>query len=202
MTTLLEIPLRDVQPDVLKGFQKKYPEAILRIEAENNLHAGGMDEEQFWAIIGMFNWKERDRAAIIQPALEALSQYKETEIFAFHDILNEKLYALDGQRFAVRLGSNRYSKEEDNYFSVDDFLYARCGVVSQGLTFYEAVVNNPAKMPKEFTFEQLLYLPERAWLLKTGRDDYDYSPEIWSETFSNPEGWPGIIPMKERLLSL
>jgi len=202
MTTLLEIPLRDAQPAVIEGFQKKYPQAVLRIEADNSLHTGGMDEEQFWAIIGLLDWKQPDRPAIVQPALEALSRCSKADIHTFHDLLNEKLYALDGQRFAVHLGSNRYSDDEDNSFSVDDFLYARCGVVSQGQTFYEAVLNNPAKMPKEFTFEQLLYLPERAWRLKTGRDDYDYAPETWSETFSNPDGWPGMMTMKERLLNL
>lgn len=55
---------------------------------------------------------------------------------------------------------------------------------------------------QHYTFESLLYLPEKAWTLKTGRDDHDYSPETWCETFSNAEGWPGIVPIKERILKM
>jgi hypothetical protein len=54
-------------------------------------------------------------------------------------------------------------------------------------------------MPKEFTFETLLYLPAKAWERKTGSARYDYYPAVWAETFSNPEGWPGVTPLKERL---
>jgi hypothetical protein len=56
-------------------------------------------------------------------------------------------------------------------------------------------------MPKEYTFEPLLYLPEEAYRFKTGRDDYQHTPTIWCETFSNAEGWPGIIPLQDRLLN-
>ena len=58
---------------------------------------------------------------------------------------------------------------------------------------------HPERIPKEFTFEPLLYLPDRAWKHKTGRDDLDYYPDTWSETFSNPDGWPGVTPLKERI---
>ncbi|HFA48119.1 MAG TPA: DUF4240 domain-containing protein [Bacteroidetes bacterium] len=199
MTTLLEIPLRDAAPAVIKAMQEKYPEAVLRIEAENSLHAGSMDEGQFWAIIDLFDWNKKERADIIKPAIEALSKFSESDIHKFHDLLNEKLYALDGKKFATELGSNKY--EKGNHFSVDDFLYSRCGVVANGKGFYETVLKEPNKIPKEFTFESLLYVPDKAWQLKTGRDDYGYFPEIWYETFSNSNGWPGITPIKERILN-
>ncbi|MBL7798659.1 MAG: DUF4240 domain-containing protein [Saprospiraceae bacterium] len=125
------------------------------------------------------------------PAVAALSHLAATEIYAFHDLLHQKLFLLDGRKFAVQLGSNRYAPDTDKHFSVDDFLYSRCAVVANGRTFYESVLQNPKRMPKEFTFESILYLPEKAWKLKTGRDDYDYSPDTWCETFSNSEGWPG-----------
>ena len=54
-------------------------------------------------------------------------------------------------------------------------------------------------MPKEYTFAPLLNLVSKAHQLKTGKDDYDHLPEVWYETFSNPEGWPGITPLKERI---
>lgn len=202
MATLLEIPLRDLKPPALEEMKQKYPGATLRIEAENALHAGKMDENQFWAIIDLFDWKKFEREAIIAPAVEALSRLSREDIQAFHEILHRQLYLLDGRRFAVHLGSNRYAPEEDKHFSVDDFLYSRCAVVVNGRAFFESVLQNPRRMPKEFTFESVLYLPEKAWKLKTGKDDYDYSPETWCETFSNPDGWPGITPLKERLLCM
>lgn len=202
MTTLLEIPLRDAAPSVMQDLLAKYPQAMLRIEAENGLHSGAMDEEQFWAVLDLLDWKHRDSDTVLAPAVAALSQFSKSDIAAFHDILAEKLYALDGRRFAEHLGSNRYSAAGDKRFSVDGFLYARCCVVANGRDFFEKVLADPTKMPKEYTFESLLYLPREAWKLKTGRDDYDHHPETWYETFSNPAGWPGIIPLKDRILSL
>jgi Protein of unknown function (DUF4240) len=199
MTTLLEIPLRDVSPSAIQELRSKYPGATLRVETESKIHAGGMDDDQFWAIIDLFDWRTLDPDAIVAPAVEALSHFSTSDIYAFHDILNGKLYTLDDHRFAEQLGSNRYSPRENKYFSADGFLYARCCVVANGKKFYETVLAQPSKMPKEFTFESLLYLPRNAWKLKTGRDDYDYFPKTWSETFSNPAGWPGVPTLKERL---
>ena len=43
-------------------------------------------------------------------------------------------------------------------------------------------------MPKDLTFEALLYLPSEAYERKTGQP-YDYSPAFPVETYSNQEGW-------------
>ena len=130
----------------------------------------------------------------------ALSVFSRTDICTFHDILNKKLYALDGRRFAENLGSNAYHKQAKQHFSVDDFLYSRCAVVANGRRFFDEVLENPEQIPKEFTFESLLYLPDSAWELKTGQDDLGYFPETWYETFSNSAEWGGIVPLKERIL--
>lgn len=201
MAVLLEMPLRDAQSSDIRQLQKKYPQAVLRIESDNTLHAGGMDEEQFWAVIDLLDWDKRDRQEAQASAVAALSTFSKGDIQTFHELLAEKLHALDGRRFAEQLGSNRYTGEE-GHFSVDDFLYARCGVVANGRAFFEAVLRQPERMPKEFTFEQLLYLPERAWREKTGRDDYGFAPKTWVETFSNADGWPGIVPLKDRIFDL
>ncbi len=198
MTTLLEIPLNDVSSSVLHDLQIKYPNgAVLRIDVADSFTK--MDEAQFWSIIGLMDWRTLDSEAILARSVKALSTFSKEDIYHFHDILNEKLYALDGRRFAEQLGSNKYEADNKKHFSVDSFLYARCCVVANGQTFYNTVLKNPAKMPKEYTFESLLYLPRKAWLLKTKRDNYDYFPEIWSETFSNSDGWEGIVSLKERL---
>lgn len=200
--TLLELPIQDVSMSALMDLKSRYPSATLRVEWENLPQKEGMNEAQFWAIIDLFDWKTRDSDAILAPAIKSLAQFTLKDIQTFHDILNEKLYALDARRFAEQLGSNRYTSDDSNYFSVDSFLYARCCVVANGRIFYEKVLQNPTKMPKEYTFESLLYLPRKAWQLKTGRDSYDYFPETWSETFSNSDGWGGITPLKDRLTNL
>lgn len=202
MTTLLELPVRDISLSEILAIQAKYPTAMLRVEAENGLHNGKMDDTQFWAILDLLNWKTRNSDTILAPAVKALSLLSLEDIQAFHTFLNEKLYVLDGQRFAEQLGSNRYISEGNKHFSVDGFLYARCCIVANGKKFYEKVLEDPSKMPKEYTFESLLYLPRKAWEAKTGRDDYDFFPETWVETFSNPIGWPGITPFKDRLANL
>ncbi|MFN0174644.1 MAG: DUF4240 domain-containing protein [Saprospiraceae bacterium] len=201
MTTLLEIPLREVSTSAIQALKSKYPEAMLRVEAEDRLHSGNMDEAQFWAIIDLLDWRTMIADSIAAPAIKALSQFPVESIHSFHEIMNEKLFNLDGRRFAEQLGSNHYPPA-GGAFSVDGFLYARCCVVANGREFYETVMADPAKMPKEYGFESLLYLPKMAWKLKTGRDDYNYFPKTWSETFSNPAGWPGMVPIKDRLAGL
>ena len=202
MITLLESSINNISPSAIKAIQSKYPTAVVRVEIENVYYKGDMNDACFWAIIDVLDWKTRDSTAILAPAIKALSQFSQNDIQVFHDILNEKLYALDGRRYAEQLGSNRYTTDSNNPFSVDNFLYARCCVVANGKGFYQKVLENPAKMPKEYTFESLLYLPRKAWQLKTGQDNYAYFPEVWSETFSNPNGWEGITPMKDRILNL
>lgn len=202
MTTLLEIPLREVSTSAILALKSKYPEAMLRVEAEDRLHSGSMDETQFWAIIALLDWRTMNADLVLAPAIETLSQVSKEDIHTFHELLNEKLYSLDRRSFAEQLGSNHYPPTEGRGFSVDGFLYARCCVVANGKAFYEAVMADPAKMPKEYGFESLLYLPQKAWKLKTGGDNYDYFPKVWSETFSNATGWPGMIPLKDRLSGL
>ena len=201
MTTVLKLPIQSLDDAVLRSIREKYPEAVVQIEAEQATDEDIMDESRFWDIIDRLDWQQRDRAQVVKPALESLSRFPVESIEAFHDIMAEKLFALDARRFAVQLGSNRYTDSGDNYFSPDDFLYSRCGVVARGKTYYDMVLQNPARMPKEFTFEQVLYLPRRAYELKTGLDDYDHVSDTWYETFSNPNGWPGVTSLKDIILA-
>jgi len=79
-------------------------------------------------------------------------------------------------------------KQEDDHFSNDDFLYARCAVIAEGRAYYENVRLNPSEMPGDIDFEHLLGLASEAYKLKTGRD-FEYFPIYNYETGSNTEGW-------------
>jgi hypothetical protein len=79
-------------------------------------------------------------------------------------------------------------EEEENYLSVDDFLYARCAVVAEGKKYYEKVLNMPSEMPETITFESLLYIDKEAFKIKIGKE-FNYMRNQKYETYSNKEGW-------------
>jgi Protein of unknown function (DUF4240) len=192
MNTAIKLPLRSLTPTVVRDLQDKYPEAVVRIEVEGP--AEGMDEQHFWGLIALLDWGRKRNEDIIAPVVKALSKLPEAGIFRFEDILAQRLFALDGEKYATPLGWN---SETTTSFSVDVFLYARCCVVANGRRFYEKVLNNPALMPKDCTFESLLYIARKAHWLKTGGDTYDYLPETSYETFSNHTGWPEMPSLQD-----
>ncbi len=157
-----------------KSFGKKQPE---------------MNEGLFWRIIGKLDWnKSGDDNAVVAPAVAVLTQMSVKDILQFQDILAEKLHALDGEQYARQIGVYAY-KDAGKPFSTDLFLYARCCVVANGREFFEQVLTDPRKMPKDIEFEALLYVARLAYERKTG-EEYDYLTQIDFETFSNKAGWP------------
>jgi hypothetical protein len=99
------------------------------------------------------------------------------------------LFQLDTKAYASNIGKNAYNPDSD-YVSADGFLYARCVVVANGRQFYEAVLKDPTKMPKDSEFESLLGLASGAYESKTG-EEFDYSTGCSYESFSNLVGWRG-----------
>lgn len=152
-------------------------------------------EDFFWAVVDTLDWsKGEDNESILKPAIHKLSEESLANIFQFDEILSEKLYRLDGKKYAEQLGT--YAYQEGEHFSADHFLGVRCCVVANGRQFYESVLEAPTKIPKEHTFESLIYLAQKAYELKTRNEDYNYVPSYCIETFCNPEGW-GKTPMSE-----
>ena len=149
-----------------------------------------MSEDVFWAIIALFNWKKTgDDDAVMAPAVAALAAMTEADIGAFHDIMAEKLYALDTREHARYAYEGTADPDDgDTYISADDFLYTRCVVVANGRKFFEDVLANPREMPKDMDFEALLYLPEKAHQEKTG-DELEHETPLSFESFSNTDGW-------------
>ena len=148
-----------------------------------------MDDDVFWEIISLFNWaKTGDDDAVLRPAVRRLASMPVEDIYKFADILSEKLFLLDGSAYASNIGEESYTGK-DEYFSVDYFLCVRCCVVANGKEYFDLVLANPTKMPKDMDFEALLYLPDIAFNKKTKSEDYDYEPKFNFETFSNVDGW-------------
>jgi len=184
MQTAIKIPLRSLNPTVVKDLQEKYPNAQMQLITEAGLpEEEVMNEDHFWEVIALLDWtKEGNDDAVIEPAVRYLSGLTAPSILSFYDLLSEKLYLLDGRDYA------RHSTSDDEGISSDLFLYGRCCVVANGRAYFEEVLKNPAAFPKDLSFEALLDLPERAWFRKTGKE-FDYLPKHIFETGFNPHGW-------------
>lgn len=186
MPTTIKINIQDLTPKWLANLKKTYQKADLEIKVVETTEQSAFNEASFWSIIGLLDWSKEE--GILSPAIQQLATLSILDIYQFQNILAEKLYALDQQIFAQNIGSRSYNS--DQHFSADSFLYARACVVANGQKFYETVLADPTKMPKEFTFEPLLYLAADAFKQKTG-EDWTYLPEVSYETYSNTKGWNG-----------
>jgi predicted DNA-binding WGR domain protein len=185
----------DCNKEVEKLIKEKLSKGYHEVSGQQNLpekpiqENKPMDEELFWEIISSFNWKKTgDDDAVLRPAIKRLASMTIEDIYKFADILSEKLFILDGIRYASNIGADSY-KGEDKHFSVDYFLYVRCCVAANGKDYFNHITLHPEQMPKEVDFEPLLYLPMEAYNKKTKTEDYDYIPKFDYETFSNVDGW-------------
>lgn len=187
MPTKIKMPLRSLNEAVIRELQEKYPEAEISVELHQDRNKAPMSEQHFWEVISLLDWdQEGDDDAVVEPAAAHLAAGPVRHILEFADLLSEKLYALDSKAYAMHIGEDAWSP--DRYFSVDNFLYARCCVVANGKEMFEKVLRDPMQMPKDLTFEALLYIPAEAYERKTGKK-YDYSPAFPIETYSNEKGW-------------
>lgn len=185
--TEIKIPLRALNESVIRDLKEKYPEAEISVALHQDRNKAPLSEAYFWEIISLLDWsKADDDAAIVEPAKARLAAGPVRHIFEFADLLSEKLYALDGRKYAMYIGEDAWAP--DRYFSVDNFLYARCCVVANGKDMYEKVIADPTQMPKDLTFEELLYIPSAAYERKTGKH-YDYTSAYPIETYSNQAAW-------------
>lgn len=187
MTTVLKLNVSELDNQFVQDMKEHYGRAELEIRVHETPEAAEMmSDEQFWEIIELLDWsKEGDDAAVLEPAVQFLSQLPTAKIYQFADRLAQKLWQLDteahGQVFLQE-------EDSDGYLSVDDFLYARCCVVANGRANYEKVLQNPAEMPLDVTFEPLLHLADDAYKRKTGKELL-FVPTRSYETYSNRKGW-------------
>jgi predicted DNA-binding WGR domain protein len=151
---------------------------------------GPMNEDAFWAIIAKCDWhKTGDDDAVLQPAVAALARRSIEDIYAFDEILAAKLHALDTREFCRQTYRGQIDPDDgEQYVSADDFLYARCVVVANGKEFYDSILADASEAPQDMEFEALLGLAAAAYEKRTG-EEYEHSPQISWESFSNQDGW-------------
>lgn len=144
MTTTIRVNIKDINPQFFKDIEDKAGSAAqVEIKVESSKHGEGLfSEEQFWALIDLFDWKQQNRADIIRPAIMALSKMPVSAIYLFEDFLSEKLFNIDTKKHA----ETYMKQQEDDYFSVDDFLYVRCAIVAEGKTYYENIEKKPFRI--------------------------------------------------------
>jgi len=188
MTQSIKIPIHQLDEEKIKELQEKYPGAEVSLTLSAKPH-DKLNEADFWTIIDLLDWEAESDEAIVQPAVEQLAKMDTPAIYSFADLLSEKLYQLDQKKYALHIGEDAW--QQDTYFSVDNFLYARACVIANGKGYYKEVLAKPEAMHKDLTFESLLYIPSEAFELKTGKP-YDYIPAYPIETYSNRQGWREI----------
>ena len=192
--TIHRFKLKDLDAQFIQQLKTEYknedveitfwlrPKAVL----SESLH---LTEKQFWNLIEKLDWEKiGHNDAVIAPVVDHLSTLSIEAIKRFDDILSEKLYFLDGKKYAQHIGQNAYKKGQ--HFSADIFLYARCCVVANGEEFYKHVFENPSEMPKNLTFGALLRIASEAYYRKTG-EKFQYIPAYIYETFANSSAWEG-----------
>ena len=171
------------------GEQGKSADLERPVEADVDRVTGVMSEDAFWRTIELLDWDAEDDEDIIEPAVQYLASLTPEEIAGFHRVLCAKLHALDREEFAREIGQFSYGSTEG--FSPDHFLDARCVVAANGQAFYEEVLSDPGKMPKDMEFEALLTIAEKAYRRKTGRMPLFVGAK-GIETFSNRSGWTSL----------
>jgi len=145
-----------------------------------------MTEDTFWKIIALVDWDKEQDEEKIAPLITHLINLPTRQLYEFQDLLSEKLFLLDGEKYAKNIGESSYKKGK--VFSVDHFLDVRACVIANGEKYFNWVLKHPEDMPKDIYFESLLYVVPQAWKRKTGKD-FSYLPLFNYHTFSNETAW-------------
>jgi hypothetical protein len=145
-----------------------------------------MSEDDFWVMVALLDWERQgDDKAVIASAVQELAARPREDIRQFEEWLAFLVYQLDTKEHARNIGEDAYRGEQE-LFSPDGFLYARCVVVANGKELFKAVLRDPKLMPEDMKFEALLSIAPNAYELKTG-DEFESVAAYSYETFSNVE---------------
>ncbi|UYG95281.1 DUF4240 domain-containing protein [Cytobacillus firmus] len=175
-----------------ENFEKEIREEEKRIQEEYHNKPQKpkkmMKDETFWSIIFLLDFYENGEEKIIEPAVNALAKMRVKDIKEFEEALSYKLYLLDTKEHAKNIGEYSYNEITQKHFSADLFLYIRCSVIAEGKEYFDDCLNNPQNMPKDNSFEPLLYIASEAYTRRSGKE-FEYITGCDYETFSNAAGW-------------
>ncbi len=169
------------EPEVGAGTATE-PSAVVRVApgARNPTRGSTLDATTFWQLISALSLDEPDEDRSLRAAVRRLSRRSCADIIEFEEMMAEALHRLDTQEHAASAGAAGSSG--------DAFLYARCYVLARGRAFYEDVLANPTRFPKDGDFERLLTIASAAFEAKTGRA-FEHDAQFSYETGSNQTGW-------------
>lgn len=123
----------------------------------------------FWDTIKKCDWSQKGNDdKVLEPVVRFLFGRDEQYIYRFDDQMSDLLHQLDNNRLA------RQCREVDPAMSDDSFLYSRCVALINGEEFYEKVRGLKCPEIWEMEFESILYVPQKAWAMKTNSDEEDY----------------------------
>jgi len=187
MPTIVSVNIDDLDAQFVEELKRDFAHAALEIRVQEQPDmAASFSESNFWDTIMLLDWSnEGEDEQVVEPVVAYLATQPLSHIYRFSDILSEKLWHLDTRTHAQVFLED---PEEEGYLSVDDFLYTRCAVVANGSDYYNKVLADPALMPKDLTFEPLLYIAHTAYYRKTGKKFIAASAYNY-ETYSNKKGW-------------
>lgn len=140
----------------------------------------------FWKTMERCDWAfEGEDDKVLTPVITYLAEQGDEAIFRFDDLMSELLYHLDTKVLAEQY------KNVSGFTSGDGFLYSRCIALINGPGYYEKAEKGKQKNMWDLEFESLLYVPQKAWVLKYGEtgEEYPHIPPLSFETGSNEEGW-------------
>jgi len=184
----IEEAKKAIEKQVKAKLKKGYQEGEVPKYEKTDWTSITMNEDLFWRIIKLLNWKKTgDDDLVIKPCIDVLKQMPIENSYKFEDILSKLLYQLDTKAHAKEIGEDAY--KEGEYFSPDNFLYARCVPIANGEKCYNNVLKNPKEFPKDLEFEALLSIASEAYEQKTNQE-WDYNCDAYSyETYENTKGW-------------
>ncbi|MEH6944587.1 DUF4240 domain-containing protein, partial [Bacillus sp. JJ722] len=126
-----------------------------------------MEELQFWSFIDLLQGKRnKPIKKNVNSVIKKLREEPLDKIYSFAETLSHKLFLLDTPTHAQQLQNN------EQYFSPDAFLYARCAVVASGQATFENILQNPHLLDLNMDFEDLLTIASKAYERKM--DDFFY----------------------------
>ena len=187
MTTVMTVNIDDIDTEFVETLKRDFAHAAVEIRLQEQPdRSSSFTEIDFWDTLNRLDWtKEEDDTKVVEPVVSFLAQQPLSHIYRFSDILSEKLWLLDTRAHAQVFLDD---PEEEGCLSVDDFLYTRCAIVSNGKEYYEKILVNPFLTPTDLTFEPLLYIALTAYKQKTGKH-FTGTSAFNYETYSNKKGW-------------